>query len=70
MSEWEWHYLLTGTRTHARYRRSTGAGLDYEARCGAAPQYFSDWYGTGSQAEYERAEALPRCARCVKLGAK
>lgn len=64
----EWHYLEAGTVTHARQRRS--GGLDYAARCGTAPVWWKDssaWHGTGTQDEYERAAALPRCKRCVAL---
>lgn len=36
------------------------------ALCGRSPVWHSDWYGTGSQAEYEKAAALPLCAYCAK----
>lgn len=58
----EWRYLPTGNRAHALQR----AG-DMTALCGTAPTWFpGSWYGTGSQGEYERAAALPRCKRCLK----
>lgn len=64
---YEWHYLRKGEATHARHRQ--GAGLDFVARCGAYPDMLvsSDWYGTGSQDEYENARARPKCKRCLKL---
>lgn len=34
--------------------------------CPAESQLFVGWLGTGSQAEYERAAALPTCKRCEK----
>lgn len=38
------------------------------ALCGATPQSFRDpfWFGTGTQAEYDRADALPVCENCSK----
>lgn len=65
--EYEWHYVPRGKVTHARKRRS--GGLDGTARCGTAPAWYEpiDWHGTGSQAEYERAAALPKCRRCLRL---
>lgn len=32
--------------------------------CRRAPQRYSAWLGTGSQAEYERAAELPLCRKC------
>ena len=57
----EWRYVLRGQVKHA---------LDYPAAriaaCGVGPVWYApDWYGTGTQAEYERVAALPPCKRCV-----
>jgi len=39
------------------------------ACCGRRPVWYSaeGWLGTGSQAEYERATALPLCKACARL---
>lgn len=58
----EWRYTFNGRVRHA-LRKSA----DHIAICGAAPSLFYDWYGTGSQEEYERVESLPDCARCTRL---
>lgn len=67
MSALEWRYLPRGTVTHAFQRAPVGYA---SALCGVAPLWYeprSDWYGTGSQVEYERAAALPKCRRCLRL---
>jgi hypothetical protein len=70
----EWLYLRCGAVVHALDR--TGVyGLDTSrAVCGLTALhwlngdlYRRDWLGTGSQREYERAAALPKCERCVKI---
>lgn len=42
------------------------------ALCGVLPSFLGDWYGTGTQAEYERAASLRTCEHCrrrlVRLG--
>lgn len=53
-------YLRRGRVAHCVLRNGTYP----DAVCGVGPQWPSDWYGTGTQAEYERAERLPRCQRC------
>lgn len=61
----EWLYLKNGTVAHAH---STFTGTRFVAECGAGAWAF--WYGTGSQDEYEKAAALPKCKRCLpKVGA-
>jgi hypothetical protein len=57
----EWRYVPKGVAKHALTDpRST------VAECGFSVWSADDWYGTGSQVEYEIAEALPRCARCAR----
>jgi len=36
------------------------------ALCRRSPALFDSWRGTGSQAEYDKAAALPLCQRCKK----
>jgi hypothetical protein len=61
----EWRYLKQGKVRHAlpfsAARRAT---------CGLELWRGEDWYGTGSQKEYERVAELPKCKNCVKLGAR
>lgn len=59
----EWRYLRTGSRTHRLIR--VFDRLTHVAECGRSPQIGEDWYGTGSQTEYERVDAMPRCKRCL-----
>jgi hypothetical protein len=61
----EWRYLPGRGVIHA-LNRSFGWG----SLCGVTPSWFrpvSDWRGTGTQEEYETAEQLPRCKRCVRI---
>lgn len=58
----DWRYLPRGRVTHALLTPSAGV----VARCGRAAWSADQWHGTGSQVEYERAGALPRCADCVR----
>lgn len=61
----EWRYLHGGEATHALSYSAAAIG-----RCGIGPDPLGahpDWYGTGNQAEYERAAQLPRCRRCLQL---
>ena len=32
--------------------------------CHVLPEWFTEWHGTGSQSETDRAAALPLCRRC------
>lgn len=57
----EWRYLPHGRVTHA-----IAPWMDGVARCGVATAP-DEWRGTGTQDEYERAEQLPRCRRCVSI---
>ena len=60
MSTGEWRYL------HGRPVKHLLSGpFDRIAVCGVGPVWFApDWYGTGSQGEYETAERLRKCKRC------
>lgn len=65
----EWRYLPQRNRR----REVRHAILDFyghgvtsgtPAICGVVPAFLGDWYGTGTQAEYERASTLPVCGHC------
>lgn len=57
----EWLYLKRGRVAHAL---STFNGTRSSSECGVYA--WSGWYGTGTQDEYDRAAALPKCQHCVK----
>lgn len=59
-----WRYLPNGTVKHAL--RYSAARI---AVCGVGPHWSApdDWYGTGSQAEYETAASLRECRRCLDI---
>ncbi len=60
-----WRYLEHGDVLHALNSASGRVAL-----CGRMPTWFrGDWYGTGSQREYERAASLPYCRQCYRLAA-
>lgn len=66
MTCFEWRYIEFGHVKHALRRSSDRAAL-----CGTGPHWCApDWYGTGSQAEYERVAELPECRRCLRFGAR
>lgn len=69
LGRYEWRYTPAGRVKHAvRQAGGSASGVAAVARCGYGPPGGSaDWYGTGSQSEYERVEALPRCSTCVRL---
>lgn len=57
---YEWMYLPLGKVSHA-----LPAGESrFSAECGTYTWNY--WYGTGNQIEYNKAAALPRCAKCLK----
>lgn len=58
-----WRYTRTGRVKHALPYADARTAL-----CGTGPDWFSDWCGTGSQSEYEKAAVLPPCKRCVAKG--
>lgn len=63
----KWRYLPGGTVVHAvgpDHRHATG--LNADAECGYGPWDPCDWRGTGSQSEYETADRLPPCTRCLR----
>lgn len=59
-TNWHWRYLVTGKVAHALRPPIAGA-----AACGV-DGWSTEWLGTGSQDEYERAATLPRCLRCLR----
>jgi hypothetical protein len=59
----EWRYVAGGRVVHALDR--VGDRLSIMAVCGTAPWGAAYWMGTGSQAEYVKAERLPYCKRCL-----
>jgi hypothetical protein len=49
---------------------SAVAHLGYSPRgvfCDVMPQLGEDWYGTGSQDEYDKAARMPLCRRCQNI---
>jgi hypothetical protein len=70
---WEWRYVQGGQCVHALTRAGSSTVGIARARCGVSPTLWTmikgapslSWYGTGSQAEYDRAASLPLCRRCV-----
>lgn len=56
-----WRYVPRGEVKH-RLRCSTAV----RAVCGFSVWTPSDWFGTGSQLEYERVDELPECQLCLK----
>jgi hypothetical protein len=65
VARWEyWYYTRRGTVRHALPYANANV-----AACGTSG-WIGGWYGTGSQAEYERTAELPPCKRCVARGYK
>lgn len=61
----EWLYLPGGKVAHAF---AVEDQTKWIAECGTSSDYY--WYGTGTQDEYDKAAALPRCQKCLpKVGA-
>jgi hypothetical protein len=58
-------YTWTGKRAHV-LRFGTGPSDGRAAECSLFPMWGTYWYGTGTQAEWERARALPLCKRCAE----
>lgn len=62
---YERRYLSQG---HVAHLVSVVGLYDMEtkpAECGLSPGWPFGWHGTGSQAEYDHAELLPLCRRCL-----
>ena len=57
-----WGYTRKGVRSHARALHD-----DEIAACGLDVEDYTNWHGTGTQDEYEKAERLPRCKHCVQV---
>lgn len=66
-----WRYLPRRTVKHALLVDSGISGHRSTALCGISPSWFApdteQWWGTGTQDEYEQAERLPECRRCARL---
>lgn len=60
-----WRYLPGGTVKHALAYADAHAAM-----CGVGPPLLGDWYGTGSQDEYENLAARPACKKCVARGCR
>lgn len=45
---------------------SSAAGYVSAAMCGLWAWSRSDWRGTGTQDEYDRADSLPLCKNCLR----
>lgn len=58
-------YLPFGKVAHFA-RWSTMGGVDKSGLCHAHPRWPWTWYGTGNQAEIDKAESLPLCSHCLK----
>lgn len=59
-----WRYARTGNVRHKVVKPLGVAEMhDGVAVCGL----YADWYGTGSQAEYERLAGRPKCLRCMAV---
>lgn len=56
-------YLREGHRAHLSL--PFGTASISEALCPVMPTWPDEWLGTGSQAEYEKAAALPVCCACM-----
>lgn len=65
MTGHEWRYVERGQVKHALSFSAAAVAI-----CGIGPRWFApDWFGTGSQTEYERLAELPACRRCLARGA-
>lgn len=66
-----WRYIQRRNPRVVHALRIRSEGHDATALCGAAPVWFvpssQQWYGSGSQDEYEQVARLPECKRCAKL---
>lgn len=62
---YEWRYLPHGLAVHALAFPAAAGAV-----CGVYTLPPSNWRGTGSQAEYDRAAKLPCCRRCLRLAAR
>lgn len=59
---WHWRYLANGNKCHALKFIYSNA----DAACGVGG-WPSEWLGTGSQVEYEKAATMTRCRRCARI---
>lgn len=59
----EWRYTRSGERLHALSTAASDSSL-----CGVIPGWYeSDWRGTGSQKEHDKATSLPGCRKCLAM---
>lgn len=64
-----WRYLFGAGVKHALPIETGITGHAARALCGLEAFRPQDWYGTGSQVEYETLEGLRECRRCAaRLG--
>lgn len=56
----EWRYLRRGRVAHMLSKSG-----DRVAACGMGP-FLEDWYGTGSQQEYDYCSDIPACKQCLR----
>lgn len=57
-------WMYTSKRSEVAHWSSSSMAINRYAVCGVYVEF-----GTGSQAEYERAESLRKCTNCIKKGA-
>ncbi len=62
-------YLPSGSVTHLFWDHKGSIQSGRQALCGVAPQWFDPrgWWGTGSQAEIDKALERRLCRACRKL---
>lgn len=56
-------YMTSAKTAHLVFPDTTPSAAP-RALCQIRPYMGRSWFGTGDQAEYEKASALPLCARC------
>lgn len=56
-----WRFALGGRELHDIETR-----LGRTSQCGITLTNFSDWRGTATQAEYDKAATLPKCVPCKR----
>jgi hypothetical protein len=64
-SDYVLRYLAHGQRVHILGLIGVTVGEYSPAYCGIGPDWRGEWFGTGTQNEYETAAELSVCARCL-----
>ncbi|MFD8117043.1 hypothetical protein [Streptomyces microflavus] len=59
-------YMVDGSVAHELQWGCSPNNSAAPALCGRQP-WPGDWYGTGSQTEYDRAAELPLCGGCQQI---